>query len=376
MIGSLLLIARLVLAGVFAVASFAKLSDRPGTRDAVVAFGAPARVAGQLALLIALAELSVAGLLLPAATATAGAAGALVLLLVFSAAIAVSIARGRAPDCHCFGRLHSAPADGRALARNGGLLVVAALVLVGSLAGHTPSSVSWIGHLHGLEAAAVAAGTAIVGLLVVGAMAFVRLLRSYGKALVRIDRLERRLAEAGLDADEAEPAPAIGIEPGVRAPAFAVPDTAGAVVSLDDLLAPGRPLLLLFTSPHCGPCKALLPDAAAWQWRWADRLTVAFACQGSLDQVRAEATENHLKRVLLDEHAELYEAFEASGTPSAVLVAADGTIASRIAPGRDLIEQLIGDAVAKPAESEGLTVGAGGTGARARLPRRTARRVV
>lgn len=187
------------------------------------------------------------------------------LLLIFSAAIATSLARGGAPDCHCFGQLHSSPADGRAPARNGGLVLVAALALAGTLAGGAPSAVSWIGRLHGVGIVAVVAGSALGALLAAAAIAFFRLLRAYGRALARIDRLERRLAEAGLEVKEPEPAPVIGLEPGTRAPAFAVADATGASVSLDDLLAPKLPLLLLFTSPRCGPCEALLPDAARWQ---------------------------------------------------------------------------------------------------------------
>ena len=35
---------------------------------------------------------------------------ALVLLLLFVGGISYNVARGRSPDCHCFGQLHSAPA--------------------------------------------------------------------------------------------------------------------------------------------------------------------------------------------------------------------------------------------------------------------------
>jgi hypothetical protein len=33
----------------------------------------------------------------------------LALLVLFIVAIAVTLARGRKPDCHCFGQLHSKP---------------------------------------------------------------------------------------------------------------------------------------------------------------------------------------------------------------------------------------------------------------------------
>jgi hypothetical protein len=65
------------------------------------------------------AVLLVAGLaLLPVATAWWGAVAALALLALFLAAIAFSFARGRRPDCHCFGQLHSAPIGSRTVIRN------------------------------------------------------------------------------------------------------------------------------------------------------------------------------------------------------------------------------------------------------------------
>jgi len=80
---------------------------------------------------VPLLELSLAiGLLLPA-TAWWSAAVAIGLLFVFVTAIGANVVRGRAPDCHCFGQLHSAPAGWDMLLRNvvsaavGGVAVVA-----------------------------------------------------------------------------------------------------------------------------------------------------------------------------------------------------------------------------------------------------------
>lgn len=131
----LALIARLILAAVFAAASVAKLADRTGTKRAVVDFGAPERFAALLALGLPIAELIVAVLVLPGTTAVVGALGALALLLLFSGAIVWNLARGRTPDCHCFGQLHSEPAGRKTLVRNGVLAVLALLALAGSLAG-------------------------------------------------------------------------------------------------------------------------------------------------------------------------------------------------------------------------------------------------
>jgi len=69
--------------------------------------------------------------------------------VIFSAAIALRLARGSAPDCHCFGQLHSAPVSWKTLARNGVLTLLAGAALTAGLAGRTPSAVTWIGNLRG-----------------------------------------------------------------------------------------------------------------------------------------------------------------------------------------------------------------------------------
>ena len=89
----------------------AKLGDRDGTRTAVREFGAPAALVGLLSVVIPMAELIVAVLILYGRTRAIGGAAAVGLLIVFSAAIALRLARGKTPDCHCFGQLHSVPVD-------------------------------------------------------------------------------------------------------------------------------------------------------------------------------------------------------------------------------------------------------------------------
>ena len=78
-----LLIARLLLAAVFAVAGVAKIADRSGFRKAIIDFGLPSALAGARGLLLPLAELALAAALIPASTALWGAVGALGLLILF-----------------------------------------------------------------------------------------------------------------------------------------------------------------------------------------------------------------------------------------------------------------------------------------------------
>lgn len=126
----MVLIARLLLALVFAVAAVGKLADRAGTRRALVEFGVPDSLAEPGALVLPFAELAVSAFCLVGPVAVWGAMGALVLLAFFSTGIAASLARGRRPDCHCFGQLHSAPAGPGTLARNAVFIVLAGVILL------------------------------------------------------------------------------------------------------------------------------------------------------------------------------------------------------------------------------------------------------
>jgi methylamine dehydrogenase accessory protein MauD len=329
-----ILAARLVLFAVFAVAGAAKLRDREGSRAAARGFGAP----GWVGALLPFAELAVAALLLPRATAMAGAIGAAVLLLAFIAAIAVAMARGEAPDCHCFGALHSEPAGAKTLARNGVLLVIAAAAIA---AGPGPSAVGWIGNLQG-TALALAIVATVAGVAIAVQSAFLlALLRQNGRILKRLDALE---GDAPLPAwDDA----GAGLPVGAPAPAFELPGLDGVPVSLDQLRAPGRPVLLLFTDPSCGPCNALLPEIAGWQR--ARRLTVAVVSRGGADANRAKAEEHGIATVLIQAEREVAEAYSCPATPTAVVVHADGTIAHPAAPGADAIHALL-DAAAPALE--------------------------
>src|SRR2546421_6349865 len=99
-----LLIARLLLAAVFLVAGLAKLADLAGSQQALRDFGVPAKLSTPFGVLLPLAELAVAVALVPTVSVWWGSLGALALLLIFVVGIAFNLARGRTPDCHCFGQ--------------------------------------------------------------------------------------------------------------------------------------------------------------------------------------------------------------------------------------------------------------------------------
>src|SRR2546425_12138740 len=142
-----LLLARLLVAMVFVVAGLAKLVDRAGSRQALIDFGVPARLVTPLVVLLPLAELVVAVALIPTASAWWGAVGALAVLVLFVTAIGYNLARGRTPDCHCFGQLHSAPVGWSTLVRNLILAAVAGFVVGLGRTNAGASAVGWLGTL-------------------------------------------------------------------------------------------------------------------------------------------------------------------------------------------------------------------------------------
>lgn len=240
------------------------------------------------------------------------------LFAVFAIVVAATLARGHRPDCGCFGRLHSRPLSGITLARAVALAAMAGIVAVGGTGGSAVEPLrepaAWLG------AVAAAQSVLLVGVL-----------RRHGRLLARLDGAEDAPAAAELAM-------------GSAAPAFTLPDLSGELVTLDDLRAPGLPLLVVFADPGCGPCTALLPELARWQDQHRGRVAVALVSRGDLDVNRAHAEEHGLELVLLQEDREVAEVYGAHGTPSAVLIDHDGRIAGPVRYGADGVRELLTEA--------------------------------
>jgi thiol-disulfide isomerase/thioredoxin len=355
---ALTLTAALMLAVVFGVAGIAKLRDREDTRTAVRAFGGPTALVPAVALLLPLVELVVAGALLLPATRVAGVLGALGLLSLFSAVIAANLARGKNPECHCFGQLHSAPTGWKTLARNGLLGSIAVGLLVATRNAVGPSPWAWTAARSATELGVILGAIAVVTLTAFVGAAFLALTRAYGRVLLRLEATENALKDSGIEiaSDTGAEMSELGLDPGTPAPQLAMKLSNAEPVTRDELLAPGLPLLLVFTSPNCDPCHALLPTVARWQRELDDRLTVAVASAGEPEAIRAQEVEHGLAAMLVDTDLAISDAHLTMGTPSAVLIASDGTIASYVAAGAEEIAALV-DRVVAASTDEGLPVG-------------------
>jgi thiol-disulfide isomerase/thioredoxin/uncharacterized membrane protein YphA (DoxX/SURF4 family) len=334
---------QLLLAGVFVVAGVAKLFDLPGSRHAIAEFGVPRGVASVAGTALPFVELATAVALLIQPTARWGALAAFLLLLTFTAGIANAVRRGRAPDCHCFGQVHSAPAGRWTLVRNAVLAALAALVVV---EGPAPAIDDWVG-------ARSAPELILMGIVVLAVVLGVLGWRHRTRERARNAAVDA----AGSSSLESEPE---GLPAGETAPGFALPDVRGGTQTLDSLRARGLPVLLEFVDPSCGPCREFLPFLTRWQTTLADRVTIAIVTQGSVDDLLAW-DEFGVANVLVDDAGETIDAYRVGGTPSAVGVWADGTIAAAPAGGMHMPEVLVrvlmqGPAVARPREPRAPTV--------------------
>jgi thiol-disulfide isomerase/thioredoxin len=336
----LVLLSRALLALVFAASGVAKLIAQARTRDSLVEFGVPLRVAAAAAVVLVLSELAVPALLLPIATIWYGGIGALALLVVFTAAIAVNLLRHRKPNCNCFGQLHSAPIGWPTLARNVFLGGIAGLVV---LKGRDPNALSFLAWTHSLtiaESLSVAFSVIDFLLLVAVAAFLLQIMRQQGRVLLRLESLE---SGAGTQASSpaASSVPEAGLLLGTPAPEFELGRLDGGRSSLTTLLAAQKPVLLLFSHPDCGPCQALLPDISGWQRDLAGDVTIAVVAEGSAAENRAKLEPFGITRVLLQESREVAERYQAYGTPAAVVVAASGAVESHVASGGDAIRTLV-----------------------------------
>jgi peroxiredoxin len=347
-------IARLLLALVFVVAGVAKLLDRDGSQKAMVDFGAPTPLAGPLGILLPLSELAVAVALIPVATAWWGAGGALALLLLFVLGIGANLARGRKPDCRCFGQLHSTPVGWKTLARNSALAAIAGFVVWQGWKGNVgPSAVGWLGVISTTQLLILAGGVVILGVLAGQWWFLLHLLKQIGRLLVRIDALEGRSASGLVPHPSTNGTqhaqPVAGLPVGSEAPSFNLDGLHGETLTLDSMRSSGKPVVLLFTDPNCGPCNALLPEIGHWQEEHQDKLTIALISRGESEENRTKAQEHSVGNVLLQENWEVSEAYRAGGTPSALLVHPDGTIGSPVAGGAEAIRTLVTQVIEAPA---------------------------
>lgn len=321
---TVVLVIRLLLAIVFATAGVGKLRDLQGTRSSLQEFGVGERLARPSAVLLPLAELAVAVALVFRPTAQWGALAALLLLLVFLAGIGNALRHGIAPDCNCFGQIHSAPAGRGTLIRNA---ILSALALVALTAGPGPAVDSWASDS---GVAAIVAIFAVAAAIALGAWALQ--LRAVAQ------RLADDLATARRELSLIPP----GLPLAAKAPNFSLLSVnTGETVTLEGLLDRGQPVLLMFTAPGCGPCGEIFPSLRRWQQTLSQRLTVALISSGTPESNQYLVDEHGLEQLLVQQGIETFNDYRIRSTPSGVLISADGRIATTTAQSVFEIEPMV-----------------------------------
>jgi peroxiredoxin len=352
-----LLASRLLLAAVFFLAGTGKLIDPAGWRRTLRDFSLPSAFARPMMVLLPVLELAVAAALIPASLAWYGARGALALLAAFMIAVGIAMIRGRKPDCHCFGQLHSTPVGWPTLIRNAFLALCAAWLVLRGERPLGPDLWAWYFTL-GVEGRKVA----VVAACAVGFF-FIRLLLG-SRSRPETTPIEPQLAAAADDNEEDQPRPAappkprtapapqppdpvrrnalgIGLPIGTPAPEFELPGMNGEKRSSQSLRKQGRDVLLVFSSPFCKPCEMMPSNLVRWAREMQQFPNIVLISKGTAKDNRPKLKEFGTAQVLLQRESEVAEMYDCVSTPSAVLVGADGLIRSELVNGGPAIKQLL-----------------------------------
>jgi peroxiredoxin len=232
------------------------------------------------------------------------------------------------------------------------LIAVAGLIVVqgGDSAGL--SALGWLGDLKTGEVVGLVSSLTAVALLAVTFVYLRRVLNQHATILERIEAMKKVIdedyAEPPIERKDATP-PSQGLPIGAPAPALSLATIGGERLSLDDLLGHGKAVLLLFVSPNCHPCEALLPAVKAWEREYADQVTIALLSKGTLKDNQERVAKYGAGNLLLQGEESVAEAYNAKWTPAAVFVSRYGKIASEVAYGDEAIRAMVAETLGRDA---------------------------
>lgn len=297
------LVATIVVAAAFLISGISKVRAIRDTHETLRALGLPSWLQRRwVAATYPIGEIALgAGLLvLPAPAWWLCAAAGMALLAILTVLVVRVLRSGDAVSCNCFGSVRAI--DGRTVVRNGALLLLSLVTVIGDPLSSAPVMEALESRPDVLFAASVAAATA-------AAVTFVVM---RGPARPR-------------DAETFEDRP-------LTIPDIAVSDASGATLSLPTLTAGGA-VLLVNVKTGCSPCSRVieeLPDGAVIAGRVRVRLMERRPADGTLGPDR-----------LWDDDGEAARVLSLASTPSALLLAADGTIPADPVRGADQIFELV-----------------------------------
>ena len=334
-----LLILRIVLAAIFFVAGIGKLLDLKGSEKAVKGFGVPDSLAKPISILLPLVEISFAILLLFVGISWFGAIGASLLLLIFISGMLWQMKKGNAPDCHCFGQIHSEPVSKKSLTRNV-IFAVMALVLVISGRENQGLPISSLASDF-TNVMQIVFGLIIIGFLFILLLYLKNIMEKQTQILRRLEVIEL-IANEGVEQNRENIGdPKEGLPIGSPVPDFELPNVNGRIVAFDHLLMKGKPILFFNVSPTCEPCNALLPEIEHWEKELADKVSFVFISKGNSKENTAKFGNDSSREVLLQDKNEVADLLETRWTPTALFINKNGMIASYPAAGDKAIRELV-----------------------------------
>jgi peroxiredoxin len=199
--------------------------------------------------------------------------------------------------------------------------------------------------------------------ILLGAWLGWQLLRQNGRLLLRLDEVERRLDEVELG-EGAQPRGSPidnghggadrfrerslarsrikrdGLKAGTAAPEFRLPRLDGrGELSLSELR--GRQVLVVFSSPDCGPCNVLAPQLEQFH-RSHPELEIVMISKGEVCEIRAKVREHGLSFLIVLQHQwEISRRYAMFATPIAYLIDEHGVIMHDVFVGTDMILGLL-----------------------------------
>jgi peroxiredoxin/uncharacterized membrane protein YphA (DoxX/SURF4 family) len=333
-----LLVLRLVLTAVFGIAGIAKAFDPQGSMKAFADFGVPVVLRRPLVYLLPAVEIAIAVSLLFKQISWYGAIGAAFLLLVFVGGMLYQFAKGNAPDCHCFGQMHSEPVGVSSILRNIVLLIPAGVL---ALMGEQSQGYSISTTPQEILTLSVGIILSALGLVVI---LYLQILTQQQRRLMRqleimelIDRHDEIVEREDIGH------PREGLPFGALVPNFEAKDLTGKKVTLSDIRADGLPVVFIFVGATCAVCEALLYDFQEWEAEYGGKLKFVYITEGDVEANRKKFEHTGRTVILQDMRTrDLSVLFRAKWTPMAVLMDKRGRIASFTGAGDVGIRELIG----------------------------------
>jgi peroxiredoxin/uncharacterized membrane protein YphA (DoxX/SURF4 family) len=337
-----LLVLRIVLFAILFIAGIGKLLDLKGSQKAIEGFGVPNKLAKPFAVALPLAEITISILLLFVSTSWFGAIGASLLLLIFIGGMLWQMKKGNAPDCHCFGQIHSEPVGKKSLFRNV-IFILLSLLLVISGQENQGLTISTLVNDFA-DIMQLILGIVIIGFLFVLLLYLKDVLAVQTKILRRLEILEIIVNEGQEIARDDVTTPSEGLPIGSPVPQFELPNLNGKEISVRDLINRGKPVLFFYVSPTCQPCEALLPEIAGWENELGEKINFVFISNGSAKDNLAKFNSETNREILLQKDREIADVLKTQWTPTAILINAKGMIASHPMAGdvaiRGLLEKI------------------------------------